>query len=386
MIERELSPKISELFKYYPIVSLNGPRQSGKTTLLKALFPQKPYITLEDPDARLLASTDPRRFLAAYTEGAIFDEAQNVPALFSYLQGIVDADPKRQFVLSGSQNFLLLQNISQSLAGRVGILNLLPFSQKEINSAEADLPLYELLFKGGFPAIYDRKTPPNLFFANYLTTYLERDVRSILNIGNLSQFSRFLKLCAGRVGQILNMASLANDAGVSAVTIKNWLSVLEASNLIILLQPYYKNFGKRLIKMPKLYFTDTGLVCYLLNIASPEQLSVHHAHGSIFENHIIVEFLKKRFNQGLPSNLYYWRDNHGNEIDVILETETGLSTIEVKSSQTFNTDFLKGLRYWQTLTKNDPEKSFIIYGGDFVQSTHAGQLLSWRNLADFDIK
>jgi uncharacterized protein len=386
MIQRDIAPKIIELFKYYPIVSLTGPRQSGKTTLLKSLFTGKPYVTLEDPDARLLATTDPRRFLDVYTEGAIFDEVQNVPALFSYLQGIVDNNPKIKFVLSGSQNFLLLQNISQSLAGRVGILNLLPFSQAEIKRTGLDLSLYETLFRGSYPAIYDRDTPPNVFFSNYLTTYLERDVRSIINVGNLTVFNRFLRLCAGRAGQIINMASLANDVGVSPLTIKSWLSVLEASNIVVLLQPHFENLGKRLIKMPKLYFTDTGIVCYLLNIASAEQLMTHHAIGAIFENYVVIELLKQRLNKGLSSNLYFWRDNHGNEIDLLAETSNGIVSIEIKSAKTYNTDFSKGLRYWQNLSNQPSEKSYIVYGGDFTQDTNAGQLLSWKKLSDINIE
>ena len=382
MIQREIAPKVLELFQYYPIVSLTGPRQSGKTTLLKSLFPEKPYVTLENPDTRLLATTDPRRFLAAYTEGAILDEVQNVPQLFSYLQGIVDDNPQRKFVLSGSQNFLLLQNITQSLAGRVGILNLLPFSQSEISKTEIKLSLYDALFKGGYPAIYDRYTPTNIFFSNYLTTYLERDVRNIINVGNLSTFNRFLKLCAGRAGQIINMASFASDVGISPLTVKSWLSVLEASNIIILLQPYYKNMGKRLVKMPKLYFTDTGLACYLLNIASAEQLSTHHAIGAIFENYVVLELLKQRLNKGLASNLYFWRDNHGSEIDLLLETTNGLVSIEIKSAQTHHSDFFKGLRYWQNLAEQKPENSFVVYGGDDSFEREFGQVLSWKNLAD----
>ena len=382
MIQREIAPKILELFQYYPIVSLTGPRQSGKTTLLKSLFPEKPYVTLENPDTRLLATTDPRRFLATYTEGAILDEVQNVPELFSYLQGIVDDNPQRKFVLSGSQNFLLLQSITQSLAGRVGILNLLPFSQSEVSKTEMKLSLYDALFKGGYPAIYDRYTPANIFFSNYLTTYLERDVRNIINVGNLSTFNRFLKLCAGRAGQIINMASFASDVGVSPLTIKSWLSVLEASNIIILLQPHYKNMGKRLVKMPKLYFTDTGLACYLLNITSAEQLSTHHAIGAIFENYVVLELLKQRLNKGLASNLYFWRDNHGSEIDLLLENANGLVSIEIKSAQTHHADFFKGLRYWQNLAEQKPENSFVVYGGDDSFQREFGQVLSWKNLAD----
>ena len=382
MIQREIAPKILELFQYYPIVSLTGPRQSGKTTLLKSLFPEKPYVTLENPDTRLLATTDPRRFLATYTEGAILDEVQNVPELFSYLQGIVDDNPQRKFVLSGSQNFLLLQSITQSLAGRVGILNLLPFSQSEVSKTEMKLSLYDALFKGGYPAIYDRYTPANIFFSNYLTTYLERDVRNIINVGNLSTFNRFLKLCAGRAGQIINMASFASDVGVSPLTVKSWLSVLEASNIIILLQPHYKNMGKRLVKMPKLYFTDTGLACYLLNITSAEQLSTHHAIGAIFENYVVLELLKQRLNKGLASNLYFWRDNHGSEIDLLLENANGLVSIEIKSAQTHHADFFKGLRYWQNLAEQKPENSFVVYGGDDSFQREFGQVLSWKNLAD----
>ena len=244
------------------------------------------------------------------------------------------------------------------------------------------LSLYDALFKGGYPAIYDRYTPANIFFSNYLTTYLERDVRNIINVGNLSTFNRFLKLCAGRAGQIINMASFASDVGVSPLTIKSWLSVLEASNIIILLQPHYKNMGKRLVKMPKLYFTDTGLACYLLNITSAEQLSTHHAIGAIFENYVVLELLKQRLNKGLASNLYFWRDNHGSEIDLLLENANGLVSIEIKSAQTHHADFFKGLRYWQNLAEQKPENSFVVYGGDDSFQREFGQVLSWKNLAD----
>jgi predicted AAA+ superfamily ATPase len=360
-------------------VSVTGPRQSGKTTLIKNTFTDLPYILLEDPDTRSFAESDPRAFLNQYPNGAIFDEVQRVPSLFSYLQGVVDADPSRKFILSGSQNFLLMQNISQSLAGRVGLLTLLPFSWQETNSIITQ-KLPEHLLKGGYPALYQKNTPLPIFFGSYIQTYIERDVRLLKNIDNLSTFIRFVKLCAGRVGQLLNVSSLATDAGISPHTAQSWLSVLETSYIIFLLKPYHQNWGKRLTKMPKLYFNDTGLLCNLLDIANTTQLETHYGYGAIFENGIILELMKTLLNQGERPQFYFWRDSNGKEMDLIIDRNGQMIPIEIKSSQTLVPALWKGYQSWNEMTNTDPTKGYLVYGGDVSQQRTNLNLLSWREV------
>jgi uncharacterized protein len=383
MFYRAISAYLLDLHKHFPVLFITGPRQSGKTTLAKALFKNLPYVLLESPDTKRKALNDPRQFLDSFPNGAILDEVQNVPELFSYLQEMVDENRKLRFVLTGSQNFLLNEKITQSLAGRTGLATLLPLSLSELKKPKTFL---EVILKGFYPAIYSEGIRPGLFYPSYTQTYLERDVRQMKNIGNLSQFDTFLRLCAGRVGQIMNLSSLATDAGVSVNTIKAWLSILEASYLIVLLKPYYKNFNKRLIKSPKLYFTDTGLACHLLGIKTEEQLSTHYGIGALFENLIIMEFLKHRFNQGERDGLYYWRDSKGLEIDLLIDNGTNLQAIEMKSGKTFNADFLKNIRSWAIHSKVKATNSFIIYGGDSSQRLKEGNLVSWRNLDTVLIK
>jgi predicted AAA+ superfamily ATPase len=379
MIARLLVPALLELQQYYPITYLGGPRQSGKTTLLRQLFPQLPYASLEDPDTRQLAEQDPRRFLNAFPAGSVLDEAQQVPHLFSYLQGRVDENRQLRYVLSGSQNFLLMEKITQSLAGRVGILNLLPLSLAEINTTEfAPASLEEFAWRGGYPALFDRRTPPDIFFNNYIQTYLERDVRSLKNVGDLSLFNRFLRLCAGRAGQPLNLSALATDTGVAVNTAKAWLSILEASYLIFYLSPYFKNFNKRIIKSPKFYFFDTGLLCHLLGIASPAQLETHHYLGNIVENAIIAELYKKRTNAGKRPVFWYWQDQHGHEVDLLIEENGRLQAVEIKSSQTFNPRLMSGLANWQALTGNPAENHVLIYAGEQAMERESGTLMPWR--------
>jgi predicted AAA+ superfamily ATPase len=324
IIKRVLENKLKQLRSKFPVISLTGPRQSGKTTLVKYAFDDMDYVSLEDPDTREFAQTDPRGFLAGYTKGVIIDEAQRVPDLFSYIQTIIDTHNKPgMFILTGSQNFLLDENISQTLSGRVAVLNLLPFSLEELAGTSFDLTLSDYpraLFKGFYPRIYDFDLDPRDWYPGYVQTYLERDVRQIKNITDLGIFRRFMRLCAGRTGQILNLSSLAVDCGISHNTVKSWLSLLETSYIIFLLKPHFKNFRKRLVKMPKLYFFDPGLTCYLLGIENEKQVDTHFLKGSLLESVVIAEFFKYRLNRGREPNCYYWRDKTGHEIDGILES------------------------------------------------------------------
>jgi len=381
MIARQLSKKVLELFGQFPALMITGPRQSGKTTLIKSLFSELPYVSLEEPDIRQRAMDDPRSFLSNYRNGAVFDEVQRVPNLFSYLQSLLDENPARHFVLSGSQHFLLMEQVTQSLAGRVAILQLLPFSLSEMKNGGLMLnTLEEALFFGGYPRIFNQNISPYDFHTSYLQTYIERDVRQLRQVSDLNLFVRFIRLCAGRIGQLLNIHSLASDAGVSTPTAQAWLSVLETSHIIFLLQPHFKNFNKRLVKTPKLYFTDTGLACNLLGIEKSEQLSSHFLKGGLFENLIILELLKNRYNEGKKSNLYFWRDNHGHEIDCLIENRELFKALEIKSSQTTNTAFFDGLRYWKDLTTDFTESIDIVFGGNSSIQASKGNYISWRDL------
>jgi predicted AAA+ superfamily ATPase len=386
MIKREISQKILDLSEKFPVITVTGPRQSGKTTLLKKLFGDLFYASLENPETRMFAIQDPKNFLSQYANGGIIDEAQLVPELFSYIQGIVDQSGKTgQFILSGSQSFLLHDRISQSLAGRTAIFRLLPFSFSELRKAGQLLPSYEAnIFHGFFPRLYDKKIDPPDFYPNYIQTYLERDVRSLQNIHDLNLFVRFLGLCAGRVGQLLDYTSLANDCGVSYNTVKAWISVLEASYILFLLQPHHNNFSKRLVKRPKLYFYDTGLCCSLLRIEKVSQLDNHYLKGSLFENLILSEFLKRRYNQGKASNLYFWRDHRGMEVDLIIEHVNGLTPVEIKSGKTWNRDFFMNLEKWNGYSGNLPENSHVVYGGDDNFKNSWGTIHSWNSIDDID--
>lgn len=381
MVNRNIEQKILELSKKIPVISITGPRQSGKTTLAKKLFPNYKYINFEDIEKRTFAKNDPKGFLKTYDEQVIFDEIQNVPDLFSYIQVAVDDDAKRKYVITGSQNFLLLEKISQSLAGRVAIFHLLPFSISELQNskyAADDSSLY--IIKGGYPRIYDKNLQPADWLESYITTYVERDVRKIINIGDLSVFQKFLILCAGRTGQLINFSSVANELAISYHTVQSWLSVLEASFIVFRLQPYFKNYNKRLVKSPKLYFYDTGLACSLLGIQTIEQLQSHYLKGELFESLIISEFYKHQFNIGRRPSIYFWRNNLGQEIDCILEDSLKVKALEIKSGMTIHKDFFKNLNYWNKLSGNMPEQSFLIYGGEENQKRSLGNVVSWNNL------
>lgn len=381
MIPRDLTSKILALADKFPVISVTGPRQAGKTTLIKNIFPKKTYFSLEDPDIRLVALEDPRKFLETYPQGLILDEVQRTPELFSYIQTIVDkTNMEGMYILSGSQSFLLSNKISQSLAGRVGILNLLPLSMAELSlTTHSPQTPDNFIFKGGYPRIYDKNIDPMDFFPNYVQTYIERDVRQLQNVHNLDLFTRFLKLCAGRVGQLLNLTNLANECGISVNTARSWLSVLETSYILFLLKPHHQNFNKRLIKMPKLYFYDTGLLCYFLGLESESQSPFHYLHGEMFENLIIAEIFKFRIHQGQQPSCFFWRDSKGNEIDCLLEWGTQLIPLEIKSTRTMNPKFWRGIQYWEKLS-GQKINSAVIYGGDNSMKTEQGQLISWKQL------
>ena len=378
MIERTLASKVTSLAQKFQVITLTGPRQSGKTTLVKATFPDLPYVSLEEPDIRQIALTDPRGFLSNYPNGVILDEIQNTPELFSYLQRIVDENRQIQFILTGSSNFLLMEKISQTLAGRTAVLHLLPFSLQEL---EPLTDSYEnLIFKGQYPRIYDRTIPPPDFYPSYIQTYVDRDVRMIKNIGDINAFIQFTQLCAGRIGQPLNNASLANDAGISPNTAKSWLSILESSYILYRLQPYHRNFNKRLIKSPKLYFYDTGVACSLLGIREQEQVNLHYMKGSLFENLILNEFIKRSYNRGENRQPYYWQDNHGKEIDCLLVNGEKVAAVEIKSGKTISTSYFENLIYWRSMTALPENQVYVVYGGEQSMQTSAGTLISWKDL------
>ena len=378
MINRTLKEKLLFFAKQYPILTLTGPRQSGKSTLLKNTFPSYRYVSLEDPDLREFALTDPRGFLKNYSSHVIFDEVQRVPSLFSYLQTHVDqVNDAGMFLLAGSQNFLLMQSVTQSLAGRAAVLKLLPFSHMELSAAKL-LPetLEEEIFQGMYPRIYDKSLDANEYYRFYTETYVQRDVRLLKNIGDLDTFIRFLKLCAGRIGQLLNLSSLANDAGVSVPTAKSWLSVLEASYIAYTLKPYHSKFSKRLVKTPKLYFYDTGLACSLLGVRSAIDLESHFLRGGLFENLIINEFIKQAFNRAQEPDLDFWRDQQGREVDLI--DQTSGCAYEIKSGRTFSMEFFKNLRYWGSLQHLPIENRICLYAGDTSMQTSEGNVINWK--------
>ena len=378
MIERTLTSKIIALAQKYQVITLTGPRQSGKTTLVRAAFPAMPYISLEEPDIRQFALTDPRGFLSNYPSGVILDEIQNTPGLFSYIQGIVDENRQAQFILTGSSNFLLMEKISQTLAGRTAILNLLPFSFTELEPGNEAFE--SQIFKGQYPRIYDRSIAPTDFYPSYIQTYIEKDVRMVKNIGNTNAFVQFTQLCAGRTGQLINYVSLANDAGISPNTAKAWLSILESSFILYRLQPFYRNFNKRLVKSPKLYFYDTGVACSLLGIRDESQVNAHYLKGALFENLVITEFIKRYAHRGEHRQPYFWRDSQGREIDCLLVDGEAITPVEIKSGKTLTSSYFDNLTYWRRLRSAPASPGYVIYGGDQSIKTSSGELISWRQL------
>jgi predicted AAA+ superfamily ATPase len=381
MIIREAQKKLLDLASKFKCVAVTGARQSGKTTLVKQTFKDLPYVSLENLDTRQFALEDPRGFLQSYPKGAIFDEIQRTPNLFSYLQEVLDnSSQKGRYILTGSNNFLLQQSITQSLAGRVGYLTLLPFSMNELASLNA-LPDSDLtlMIKGFYPPIYDQFIPVNDWCPNYIRTYIERDVRQVKNVTDLIVFERFIKILAGRTAQEFNASSLALETGVDVKTIQSWVGILESSYIVYLLKPHYKNFNKTIVKRPKIYFYDTALVCSLMGIRTEDQLDLNPAKGAIFENMVINEFVKNCTNSGNEINLYYWRDKTGHEIDLIVDNFPDLLPIEIKSGKTINSEFFKNLIYWIKLSGNN--KAQLLYGGDQYQKYSSGiEVKNWRSL------
>lgn len=384
MIERDIAPLLRRLATQYPVVTLTGPRQSGKTTLARACFPHKPHVTLEDPDARRYALEDPRGFLATYADGAILDEIQRAPELPSYLQGMVDANPESgRFILTGSQQFELMTRVSQSLAGRTAVLRLLPFTLAEARRASAaagGAGIAEMLLTGFYPRIHDRGLDPSQALGDYFATYIERDLRQLAAVHDLQRFERFVRLCAGRTGQILNLSNLGNDAGVSHVTARAWLDLLQTSYIVHLLPPWFVNSGKRLVRSPKLYFHDVGLACWLLGLRTAEQVARDPLWGALFENFVIMEAMKDRLNAGESPEMYFYRDSEGNEVDLLLPVDGGLQAIEVKAGATVNPDYFKGLRRFATHYPGACRGGAVVFGGDQGQARSDWPVHSWRVL------
>lgn len=380
-IKRKIESTILEAAKYFPVITVTGPRQSGKTTMLKQIFPHLHYYSLEDLDTRSFAMEDPVRFLHLHEDGMILDEVHNYPELLSYIQGVVDEQPQKKFVLSGSSNFALLKKVSQSLAGRSGVFELMPLSIEEVKGQieyvdDAD----QLLYQGLYPAVCSCKNIPKFLYPSYVKTYLERDVRDLLNVKDIRLFNMFLKLCAGRIGSVFNASEIAGEIGVSSKTIQAWLSILQASYVVYLLPPYFENSRKRLTKSPKMYFCDTGLACTLLGIESAEQLAFDKMRGHLFENLIVVELLKRRLNEGKESNLYFYRDSNQNEVDILVNNGSSLDAIEVKSAMTYNPSFEKALLKVNEWVNPPVGKRIIIYAGTLEDDKGDIRLLNYRNM------
>lgn len=383
IIKRNILGEVIHNASIFPVITITGPRQSGKTTLIKQAFPEKKYFSLEDPDILLMAKEDPRQFLSGNKNGMILDEIQNAPFLLSYIQSIVDEnDEAGQFILSGSQQFELMSKISQSLAGRTSILKLLPFSLDETNEF-GFFQIDELLYTGFYPRIWDKKLPATTVYRNYYETYIQRDLRQLINIKDLSQFRRFLQLCAGRIGQIFIANQLANEIGVSSHTINSWLSILETSYITFQLPPYFTNTNKRLIKSKKIFFYDVGLASYLLGIAEPEQIKSHPLRGALFENMVITEIIKYCYNNNKDFNLFFYRDSNHNEIDVIIDHISGFDAIEIKSTSTFHRHLTNGLNHIKKIHGDKVKKSILVYAGDTEQLINDNRLINFRNLVHY---
>ena len=385
MVDRSLGAHVRADAAGFPVVAVLGPRQSGKTTLVKKLFSGMEYRNLEQPTTREYAERDPIAFLASDSNGMILDEFQRVPDLLSYIQADVDEhDEPGRYVLTGSQNFLMMERISQSLAGRVGLFTLLPLSIGEIAGAGIELPaLNETLYRGFFPRLVGAPIEPRRFYESYLQTYLERDVRTLRDIGDLSRFRRFVRICAGRVGQIVNLSSISDDLGISHNTVGAWLSVLEASYVIRLVRPYHRNFGKQTVKAPRLYFTDTGLLCALLEIDSPAALETHYLRGAIFENLVATELDKAQLNAGRRETTHFWRDRRGHEVDFLIDLGSTRFAVEAKAGRTITGDWFRGLQYYGDLDDGcPPDHRFVVHGGSERQSRSTGSAVPWREIPE----
>ncbi len=381
-IYRSISKSILEANQYYSVITITGPRQVGKTTLCKNLFPDYTYINLERPAQRNIIEQDIEAFFANSNTHLIIDEVHHLPQILSYIQVLVDENPDRKFVLTGSSNFALLHQITQSLAGRTALFTLLPFAHSELAETK-DLSTDQLLYQGFYPAIYTKKMPANMLYRDYYNTYVERDIHQLLKVKNLQSFQTFIRLCAGRVGSECNFSSLSNDVGVSVPTISEWVSILQASYIVWKLPPYFANINKRLVKTPKLYFYDTGLLCYLLGIENVQQLKTHPLRGSIFENMVLNEVLKIRFNQGKDNNLCFYRENKGYEVDLVSPQGNKLSIMEIKSAQTFTKDFMRGIKHLEEVLGEDIVRSCVAYDGELESPTLMRGIYNFRNITDF---
>ncbi len=385
-VERVLAPRVVALAKQFPVVTITGPRQSGKTTLARAAFASKPYANLEVPDVREFAESDPRGFLDQYQDGALLDEIQRAPKLLSYIQDRVDRSGRMgEFVLTGSQHFGLLESVSQSLAGRTAVLHLLPLSLDEVRQfPNPPDDLFATVWTGGYPRIHDQRVPAGEWLTSYTATYVERDVRQVLNVGNLAAFQTFLRLCAGRTAQVLNLSALGADCGISHNTARSWLSVLETAFLTFRLPPFGMSLRKRLTRTPKLHFYDSGLLCYLLGVRSPEELRHHPLRGAIFESWAVAEIVKARVHRGRTPDLSFYREHKGAEVDAVLEDGARVVAIEIKSGQTVASDFFAGLHAFERATGvRDPER-VVVYGGDVRQSRAEAEVLPWSEIQSFD--
>ena len=382
-LNRYIESIIKEASQYFSVISVTGPRQSGKSTLIKHLFPDVPKYSLKDVNVREFAEHDPVAFLHQHPKGMFIDEVQKVPLLLEYIQGIVDDNPDCQFLLTGSSNFELLQSLSESLPGRAGVFELLPMTYQETVATAQSQPLDEFLYNGLYPAICARKNKAHLFYPSYVKTYLERDVRDLLRIKDQMQFMKFMKLCAARIGSLFNASEIASQLGVDSKTVSHWLSVLQASYLVTLLPPYYENISKRLVKSPKLYFNDPGLACFLLDIESSRQLARDKMRGAIFENYVVMEIIKHRYNRGLLNGVYFYRDSNQNEVDILLKEEGEITAIEVKSSMTYHTSFEETISKLSEWINTPIINKLIIYTGDFENTSGNIKLLNYKNLQSY---
>lgn len=382
-IRRQAETVLLERAKAYPVVTVLGPRQSGKTTLCRIAFPDKPYVNLEQPDVREFAQQDPQAFLTQYPDGAVLDEIQNVPSLLSWIQVLTDSDPRAgRFVLTGSHQLQLSAQLTQSLAGRTAVIELLPLSLSELISQNVSMPtdgtVDQWMLQGGYPRIHAQQMSPEVMLSDYFATYVERDVRQLINLRHLREFGQCVRLLAGRTGQLLNQSSLGNEVGVSSNTITQWLSILEASFVVFTLAPWSANLGKRLVKSPKVYFYDVGLACWLLGIKTVEQLQYHPLRGALFENLVVLEVMKAQRNQGLREPLYFFRDSNGLEVDLLLERAEGLVLVEIKASQTVAAPLFKGLRTVSALLGERVKKQYLVYGGDALEERTGVQVLPFH--------